>query len=578
MDLQTITTQLPFLQRLLKHPPEADEAATTPDMPPVVVREPSTGDEIHLSGRVITSTGGVAEIDAILRPDLIASSDGQIYYSREASNEARLRSSIKTIEAVAGAAGIKRAVDAATIDALYREAGQPLESTYTKRTGESLYQTQFIETIRDAAAARASDIHITVRVDKATVEFRQDGVLRPVKTLAKTVGESMVAAIFSMLTEQSHANYQPGSYQFGRLSSARTSLPPGVQGLRLQFNPISNGRHMVARVHYADAETQSLEGLGYTQKEIQQIQTMFARPTGISIFSGKTGSGKSTSLTAALQHVYDRRRGKSGEAQINLMTVEDPVEYEIADGAARQMPVVAQGHDDREEAFSEAMKAALRSDPDWLMVGEIRDLATVELAVEQALAGAPTAASLHANSAMDVLTRLVEMGLKPHLAYDATIFSGLVGQRLVRKTCPNCRVKLEDAIGTSTEIDDLMLERIDAMLEASPEGWSRDDIYVAGPGCAHCQDGYSGRSLVAETIIPDDQFMELLRNGQKAQARDYWFSELGGLDLLGNGWRRVLSGEVSPVILENTVALMRPTPAHKAALERWIGPKPQARD
>lgn len=573
MDFSKILDQLPVLKALVKSKAYSDSEQLSSKI--TIVNDPTTGKSARIDGIVVTAKGGIVAIEETIRPNIIASSNRQIYISREAANDPRILSAVQQIEAIVGKATVKELVDAGTIDLLYREANVPLEAIKHKLTGDSARQRDFIDIVREASKRRASDIHVTVRQDKTTVEFRVDGIMTPVRVMAVTVGQEMLAAVYSMMTDYSDTNYQDRAFQNGAIQGNLTSLPPGVQGLRFQFNPLDGGnRHMDARVLYADPEKElSLEALGYEPADRAKIQTIFARPTGISVFSGPTGSGKSTSLAAGLNDVFRRRTGPNGETEINLMTVEDPVEYEIGKGAARQMPVMATKQEDRSKAFTIAMSAALRSDPDWLMVGEIRDLATVELAVKQALAGAPTAASLHANSAMDILTRLVEMGLKTHLAYDDTVFSGLIGQRLVRKICPHCKVKIQEARKTSDRIDEFLHGRVEKMIEASPDGWTIDDVYVSGHGCSECNLGYSGRTLVAEVIIPDAQFMELMRAHNKVEARNYWFNHLDGFDLLGAGWRKILNGEISPVELENSVALMRPSAAHVGAFERWIGPK-----
>lgn len=573
MDFNKILDQLPAIKALVKSKADSDGEQLSSKVTTVI--DPTTGKVARIDGTVVTAKGGIVAIDENTRPNIIASSNRQIYIARESANGPLILSAVQQIEAIVGKAIVKEFVDAGTIDALYREARVPLEEIKHKKTGDSNLQRQFIDLVREASKKYTSDIHITVRPDKTTVDFRVDGIMTPVRTMAVTVGDEMMAAVYSMMTDYSDTNYQARAFQSGVIQGTETSLPQGVQSLRLQFNPLAgSGRHMNARILYADSDRElSLEAVGYEPADRAKIQTIFARPTGISIFSGPTGSGKSTSLAAGLNDVFKRRTGPNGETEINLMTVEDPVEYRIGDGAARQMPVMAKKQEERSEAFTIAMSAALRSDPDWLMVGEIRDLATVELAVKQALAGAPTAASLHANSAMDILTRLVEMGLKTHLAYDDTVFSGLIGQRLVRKICPHCKVKMQEAIKTSDRIDEFLHGRVEKMIEASPDGWSIDDVYVSGPGCSECNLGYSGRTLVAEVIIPDARFMELMRAHNKVEARNYWFGHLDGFDLLGAGWKKVLNGEISPVELENSVALMRPSDAHVGAFERWIGPK-----
>ena len=268
-------------------------------------------------------------------------------------------------------------------------------------------------------------------------------------------------------------------------------LPAGVQSLRLQFNPLANdGRYLIMRILYSgDGKMIDLSDLGYSDEQVRQIAIMSARPVGINIVSGPTGSGKSTTLKAVLEQVIRKRNG-----EVNTITIEDPPEYVIAD--AQQMPVTnAKTQDQRSEAFTQAISAGLRSDPDIMMIGEIRDLASAALAVEGALSGHPIYASLHANTAMDILTRLRDMGIEDFKVFDPTVFSGLVGQRLVRQLCPCCKVPLETAVELG-DIDPLVQERIQAMVGITPDHAMEDrTIYTAGLGCEECTGGYNGRPL-----------------------------------------------------------------------------------
>lgn len=204
------------------------------------------------------------------------------------------------------------------------------------------------------------------------------------------------------------------------------------------------------------------------------------------------------------------------------------------------------------------------------MIGEIRDRASADLAVEGALSGHPIYASLHANTAMDILSRLRDMGIEDFKVFDHTVFSGLLGQRLVRKLCPHCRIGYKEAIAQG-RIEHLFDERLNKMLENTPDELKKNPIYVANPkGCQNCSKGYQGRSVISEIILPDEQFMKLMSQNEKGEARAYWFTELEGLDMLGAAWMRTLNGEMSPEDIEHTVALLAPTPEHKDALKRWI--------
>lgn len=522
---------------------------------------------IHVQGDILTIEGGPIEITPEMRTLLVATSGGQILFSRSHHHNPRVLSQISRIEAVGAKQNLKferMPIDMSTIREIYEIFRRRTHKVDLRQKDQSRMHRDLIELVADAAKRNGSDIHIIVNQDKARVRFRLDGVMRDIKELPPAYAYELLAAAFTM-ADASDATYQPLAYQGARISSIRTELPAGVQSLRLQFNPLANeGRYLIIRLLYAGgSNTKTLETLGYNPKQIHHLATMCARPVGINIISGPTGSGKSTTLKALLERVIKTRSG-----EVNTLTIEDPPEYVIAD--AQQMPVTnAKTQEERAEAFTKAIAAGLRSDPDIMMIGEIRDKASADLAVEGALSGHPIYASLHANTAMDILSRLRDMGIEDYKVFDPTVFSGLVGQRLIRRLCPHCRVPHHVAHATG-DIDPLAYGRIADMFAVTPESHRHLDVFVAGPGCPHCSNGYLGRAVLAEVIIPDDDFMGYMRANQKREARSYWFERQKGLDMLGAGWIRALRGEASPIDIENTAALLAPLPAHAEAFADWI--------
>ncbi len=533
----------------------------------LTIYDPGSSSNIYVSGTVITSEGGVMELPEDLRQILVATDQGEIYYSRSHQSNARLLSQIAKIEAIRGVPAVKAPIDMSSLTEIYhRTNAKSRVSSVSRRNDTSKMQRELIAIVSNASARNASDIHIIVNANRAHVQFRVDGVIKDIQELQPQYGFELLAAAFAM-ADASDAAYQVRNYQGARISSLTTELPTGVQSLRLQFNPLANdGRYLIMRLLYSgDGKSLELPDLGYNEEQIRQISIMSARPVGINVISGPTGSGKSTTLKTILERVIEKRNG-----EVKTLTIEDPPEYIIA--AAQQMPVTnAKTQDERSAAFIEAIAAGLRSDPDIMMIGEVRDRASADLAVEGALSGHPIYASLHANTAMDILSRLRDMGIEDFKVFDATVFSGLVGQRLVRQLCPSCRVPLSEKIREGG-IDPLLIERIEQMKGMTPKSANVDDVlHVANPdGCSSCSQGYKGRAVVAEIILPDDHFMALMAENKKAQARAYWFAEKNGLDLLGSSWLRALEGRVSPIDIENSVALIAPMEEHRQALEYWL--------
>ncbi len=539
----------------------------------ITVYDPGSKSEITIGGDIITAKGGSCESHDDIRDLVIASTGGEIYYSRSHQTSPKVLSEIQRIEAINGEARLKAPVDMSSLSEMYRRYYQRSRTAghTSTRNEQSRMQRDLMSIVAKAAARNASDIHIIVNTNHAVVRFRVDGVMTHINEMQPQYAFELLSSAFVM-ADASDTAYQKRAYQGGaRISSLTAELPSGVQSMRLQFNPLANdGRYLIMRILYSgDGNMIDLKDLGYSEEQVRQISIMSARPVGINIVSGPTGSGKSTTLKAILERLIRNRGG-----EVNTITIEDPPEYVIAE--AQQMPVTnAKTQEQRSEAFTQAISAGLRSDPDIMMIGEIRDLASASLAVEGALSGHPIYASLHANTAMDILTRLRDMGIEDFKVFDPTVFSGLIGQRLVRQLCPHCRVTIEEAVKLG-DIDSLVHERIQKMIQITPEAAMQGrDLYVAGLGCDQCVGGYNGRAVISEVILPDDHFMELMQTNRKLEARAYWFDKMNGLDLLGSAWIRVLQGRVSPVDVEHSVALLIPMDSHKSAIDYWINTLPE---
>ncbi len=398
-------------------------------------------------------------------------------------------------------------------------------------------QRDFVTIVSRAAAEHVSDIHIVV-ADHTTVMFRVNGLMQTEMEYNKEWGESFVRAAFAS-SDISDANYAQNEYQaaqkLGRTplrgSGGKLSLPHNVLGIRLQFNPIAFGsRYVVMRLLYAEEDSTSasdLEALGFTKKETDLFYQMRAFPTGIIVVSGPTGSGKSTTLQRNMIAMLSERN-----YEINLITVEDPPEYPIP--GARQMPVTnATIEEAKDREFTKALSAALRSDPDALMIGEIRTLSAADLAFRGALSGHNVWTTLHANSASAILMRLKDIGVEDFKLQDPSIIKGLMAQRLFRKVCPFCRVKATE------RLDHPAVQR----LRRAFGDVALDLCYLRGPGCENCDNrGVKGRTVVAEFILPDATFLNLSLQGESKKALDYWINDLNGVTLREAAISRMLQG------------------------------------
>ncbi len=402
--------------------------------------------------------------------------------------------------------------------------------------------------IRDAASIRCSDIHLDVKHHEAKIRVRSDGVMMDMRDLPSAQAHDLCQAAFNM-ADASDASYKPYEYQGARITSVKQALPDGIQAVRLQFNPLPDGgRHLVMRLLPSQKEgsNKDVDELGYSQIHVRQIRRMRDLPNGINIISGPTGSGKSTTLQRSLGATMREKR-----YEVSVITVEDPPEYEIA--GAIQLPVTnVKTAEERSEAFRQAITASLRSDPDIVMIGEIRDAASASLAFQAAMTGHQVWGSLHANDAVSILGRLLDLGVEEWKLTDPSLITGLTGQRLVRRLCPEC--SLDWRTGTR---DQLIDEETSSMIcERIPgaEGLVR---FARKGGCGSCTGrGYAGRSVVAETITPDQAFMDLIAEKKKPAAVRHWQTKLGGMTMLEHAVTKMLRGEVDPRDVKDKVGLI----------------------
>jgi len=433
-------------------------------------------------------------------------------------------------------------VTATVLKDIYEYAVQmranPNALTEEENKEQARMQRDFVTVISRAAMNQVSDIHIVV-ADHTTVMFRVNGLMQTEMEYNKEWGESFVRAAFAS-ADISDSNYAQNEYQaaqkLGRTplrgSGGRLVLPKNVLGIRLQFNPIAFGtRYVVMRLLYADESNASPEAaiadLGFNKRDTDLFYQLRAVPTGIVIVSGPTGSGKSTTLQRNMIAMLQERNYET-----NLITVEDPPEYPIP--GARQMPVTnASIEEAKDREFTKALAAALRSDPDSLMIGEIRTLSAADLAFRGALSGHNVWTTLHANTAGAILLRLKDMGVEDFKLQDPTIMRGMLAQRLFRKLCPFCRIP------ASQHPEHPSVQRLkNAFGDVGVE-----HAYLRGPGCADCDfRGVKGRIAVAEFILPDSTFLNLTLKGEIQKAQNYWINDLDGRTLRENAISQMLRG------------------------------------
>ena len=438
--------------------------------------------------------------------------------------------------------------DLGLLSNIYKTHDERLGSGNRSRVDyDNQMQKDFVDIIARAAAQKVSDIHIEV-ADQTTIYFRIDGSMQPVLEYNSQWGESFVRAAFAS-ADISNSSYAQNEYQTaqkdGRTPLRGTKdlyLPEGVLGIRMQFNPIAFGsQYLVMRLLYDNPSEGIKSEQEFNDYEQKLLLRLRSAPTGLVIVAGPTSSGKSTTLVRNMALMLKERR-----YEINLITVEDPAEQKIF--GAHQMPVVnAINEEQREEKFTEALAAALRSDPDTLMVGEIRTLSAAQLTVKGALSGHNVWTTLHANSAMGALTRLLDMGVEAFKLKDETMIRGLISMRLFKKLCPHCRERLADKHNhpaynrVKDAFGDLGLNQ----------------VYVRGVGCEYCNGtGTAGRVKAGEIIITNSEFLNLALAGETESALKYWLEKMNGRTLKEAAIELMLRGIIGVDELERWVGML----------------------
>jgi general secretion pathway protein E len=329
---------------------------------------------------------------------------------------------------------------------------------------------------------RASDVHVEPRRDHSVVRMRIDGVLHTVHQLPKVVHPAIVSRIKTLARLDIAEKRRP---QDGRIKTARGEREVEM---RVSTIAVAFGEKLVLRIFDPGALLRDLPDLGMFDAQLQLAEKFLARPHGMILVTGPTGSGKTTTLYAALRML--------ATPDVNVVTIEDPIEIVVdAFNQVAVQPKIGFG-------FAEALRHVLRQDPDVIMVGEVRDAETAEIALQSALTGHMVLATLHTNDASTAITRLLELQVDPFVLSSTLV--GVVAQRLVRTVCPSCRVE------TFLTHDQMTLLGLD-VAELREQGQDADLMVALGEGCVQCRStGLLGRTGVFEVLEVDDKIRKLI--------------------------------------------------------------------
>jgi type IV pilus assembly protein PilB len=360
--------------------------------------------------------------------------------------------------------------------------------------------------IMQAIKDKASDIHIEPEEKALRVRYRIDGILHEGSNPPKALEPAIVSRIKVLASMDIAEKRKP---QDGRI---QLKMQGGAVDMRVSSFPTVYGENIVIRILDTSNLRLELTELGMSPVILEEFSRLIKKPFGIILVTGPTGSGKTTTLYAALSAV--------NSVEKNIITIEDPVEYQLK--MIRQTQINPKAG----LTFASGLRSILRQDPDIIMVGEIRDSETAEIATQAALTGHLVFSTLHTNDATGAVTRLIDMGIEPFLISSSVI--GALAQRLVRVICPKCKDKISPT---------------DDMLKDLGIGREANILFYKGKGCTHCKDtGYLGRTGIYELLIIDDDIKRLIINKADANEMKKKAIERGMKTLRDDGIAKVLAG------------------------------------
>lgn len=434
-----------------------------------------------------------------------------------ALDEIRLKSGITSIEPVLSTPDMIQGV----IDQYYgalgsaqelvkgldkeKSAAAGLETGERAETAEESPVIKLVNLILiQAVKDRASDVHIEPAEDKVVVRYRIDGILHEVQKIPKHLHPAVCSRIKIMAKMDISETRLP---QDGRIN---LNMENRNLDLRVSSFPTIYGENIVLRILDKSSVLIGLTELGFSDKDLKDFEKVIRRPNGIILVTGPTGSGKTTTLYSALSAINSSDK--------NIITIEDPVEYEL--------PMIRQTQVNPKAGltFANGLRSILRQDPDIIMVGEIRDLETAEIAIQASLTGHLVFSTLHTNDAASALTRLLDMGVEPYLISSSVI--AILAQRLVRLICAKCK---QQYVISAEELKDLNL--------------AGDIQLFVGKGCAQCKNtGLTGRIGIFELLVMNDEIKGMVTAKQSAGEIKKKAREAGMRTLFDDGLEKVKSG------------------------------------
>ncbi len=401
------------------------------------------------------------------------------------------------------------------VNASNREALEEVRSRVEECTqlGREQIAATVDELLRGAIQLRASDIHLSPSSRGVTITYRMDGSLHEVCRLATYLGPQLATRI-KVLARLDTYTRKP---QDGKL---RQHVGADLIEARVSTLPVDQGERVVLRITRGSVGVPQLSELGFLPATHHGIESILARPQGLFLVSGPVGSGKTTTLYSALQHVNESRNRES-----SLVTLEDPIELQLPFATQTQInPAVDMN-------FAQTLRSVLRQDPNVLMLGEIRDRETASIAAQAGLSGHLILSTLHVDRAVGSFPRLMDMGVEPFVLASTVV--GALSQRLVRTLCTHCR--------KPAEASDLLKQRLAQLEVELPDG-----DYADPTGCEYCEGrGFTGRTPIAELLVVNDAMRKAVSDQLPSEELHRIAVEAGMIPLLSAGLARARTGETS---------------------------------
>lgn len=412
----------------------------------------------------------------------------------------------------------------------------------------------------------ASDIHIIDAGEYGIIRFRRLGLLKEHAQLCGGMTQQLIKVIYTMCQSTSDGDFSPLKRQDGRIAE-RKWLPKGVHSMRVHTEPLQceqsptgMGTFMPIRLLYDRTNASgSLEDrvkvLGFDRRDSKRFRFLTQR-TGLTIISGPTGHGKST----LLKHIMEGQAFSNPEKAYH--SLEDPVEYPMC--GVQQIMVSTKASTDatkRGQAYMDALAGTMRSDPDVVMIGEIRFPEAAAAAIDMALTGHGVWATLHANNGFGIIRRMVSLLNAAHYAdpleylCDHNVIAGLVYQRLLPVLCPHCKILLQSLRSDRTKVSQFVSRSVLNRL-FSVVG-NTENVHLRNPsGCSRCSElGIVGQTVAAEVIVTDQTMLEFLRKGEYSNAQAYWLKDLKGRTYVQHAIEHICNGIVDPTLAESRLGV-----------------------